>query len=507
MPNKNLCIAELVELSLKKNESQLSQNGSLLVTTGERTGRSPNDRFIVEENENKDNIDWGAVNKKFPEDKFNQLWNKVAAHLNSKDYFESEFHVGSDSQYYEPLNLKTEFAWHSLFAHSLFIKTNDFNPLNKQVWQMINGATFKCNPEIDGTNSDAAVIINFAQRKILIAGTQYGGEMKKSMFSVLNYLLPANNILPMHCGANLGQNGDTSLFFGLSGTGKTTLSNDPERLLIGDDEHAWTNTHVFNLEGGCYAKCIDLSQKNEPVIWKAIKFGSVVENVIMDSKTRTYDFNDTSLTKNTRVAYPLKNVELRSKDNMGSIPNAVIFLSCDLTGTLPPVSILNKYAAAYHFLSGYTALVGSTEVGTTSEIQTTFSMCFGAPFFPRPAKVYADLLMQKIEKDNVPVYLVNTGWTGGAYGVGKRFSIPVTRRVIKAIQQGELIGAKTEHLETLNLNIPSSVSGIDDNIVNPIKAWGNKENYEKEARNLAKKFKENIKKFNLSSEILVAGPQ
>ena len=405
------------------------------------------------------------------------------------------------------LNLKTEFAWHSLFAKCLFITPDEFNPKSKPAWQMINSSSYQCNPDEDGTNCEVAVIISFAQRKILVTGTQYGGEMKKSMFSVLNYLLPDQGILPMHCGASLGQKGDTTLFFGLSGTGKTTLSNDPERLLIGDDEHAWSDRNVFNLEGGCYAKCIDLSRENEPVIWNAIKFGSVVENAVMDEKTRIYDYTDVSLTKNTRVAYPLEHVELRTHDGCGSSPSAIVFLSCDLTSTLPPVAILNKYAAAYHFLSGYTALVGSTEVGSTSEIKTTFSMCFGAPFFPRPAQVYADLFMKKVEKENVPVYLVNTGWSGGPYGVGRRFSISVTRNIIKAIQQGELLNSNTEHLDTLNLDIPTALSGIDSNLLNPIQSWASKDEYEVEAKALAEKFKQNIQKFNLPAEILAAGPQ
>ncbi len=502
----NLSASQLIDMALARKEGELASNQALVVTTGPRTGRSPKDRFIVKDAVTEKTVDWNTINQSLSPEKFDALWQRATEHLEQKnEFFISDFTVGAEDEFARPVKVISELAWHMLFVHNLFIRTQKNDPAKQ--WTILSVPSLKTDPARDGVNSDAAVILNFSKRCILICGTYYAGEMKKAMFSVLNFLLPDHDVLPMHCSANVGKDGETALFFGLSGTGKTTLSADPNRFLIGDDEHGWSKTSVFNFEGGCYAKCIDLSQKNEPVIWDAIRYGTVLENVVLDPKTKDPIYSDTRLTQNTRAAYPLEHIPLREEKNHGKVPNAVVFLTCDLYGVLPPVACLTKEQAAYYFLSGYTALVGSTEVGQGTGIKPTFSTCFGAPFFPRPPQEYARLLMKRLEEDKAQVYLVNTGWTGGAHGEGgQRFSIPTTRAIVNAIVNGDIRHATLETLPGFNFSIPTAVAGVDSKLLNPHLTWKDQAAHAKNAKTLMQQFIENFKKFNVSDEIRKAGP-
>lgn len=506
MIHTDLSTEDLINLALERQEGVLAANQALCVTTGARTGRSPKDRFIVKDSQTEASVDWGDINRPVSEKQFDALWNKITAYIDVRDHFISHLSVGADSIHYMPVTVITEYAWQNLFARQLFIREKVEVNSSHPSWTIVSAPNFKAAPEEDGTNSEAAVMLNFSKRRILVCGTHYAGEIKKAMFSVLNYFLPESNILPMHCSANIGKDGDVALFFGLSGTGKTTLSADPERLLIGDDEHGWGECGVFNFEGGCYAKCIDLSAEKEPVIYNAIRSGAIMENVVID-QNGTPDYHDDSLTQNTRAAYPREHIELRESTNQGGQPQNVIFLTCDLYGILPPVAKLNKEQAAYYFLSGYTALVGSTEVGSSNGIMPTFSHCFGAPFFARPTDVYADLLIQQIKRSGANVYLVNTGWSQGAYGEGgERFAIPVTRSIVNAILQGDVAKAKMANLPHFNFAIPTNLPGVDPNILNPRENWQDKSAYDLYAQKLIALFTENFKRHHASSAVKAAAP-
>ena len=496
---------QLIDAAVANEEGIIASNGAFSTTTGDRSSRSPEDRFIVKEAHTEDLIEWGEVNRPFDREKFNSLWDKVESYLAKKSSYISDVHVGAHPEHYLPVQVTTETAWHSLFARLIFISPDNFNPLNKIKWEILSAANYECIPEEDGTNSESSIVINLSERKVLIAGMKYAVEIKKSMLSVQNFLLTDDDVLPMHCSANINKNSNVTLFFGLSGTGKTTLSADLQCSLIGDDEHGWSKGAVFNFEGGCYAKTVNLSKENEPVIYNAIKHGSVIENVYIDDNNEP-DYSNISISENGRCCYPRSHIENAVKENAAGEPKTIIFLTCDLTGVMPPVSILSRESAAYHFLSGYTAKLGSTERGAGAPIQSTFSTCFGAPFFPRPASVYADLLMKRVDEFGSKVFLVNTGWTGGPYGVGSRFDIPITRRIVNAIQDGELNNAETLKIPGLNLSIPKSVNGVDSKLLNPIENWDDKSKYQKQLEDLVSQFQENFKKYDVNQEIVSAGP-
>ncbi len=502
----NLNLPSLAEHVIHGNEGRLLANGAIAVRTGARTGRSPKDRFIVCDATTESSVDWGGINQRFDPEGFVRLWNRVSEFVSSDSTYRSYMHVGAHPEHHLPIQVTTQYAWHHMFAQALFVTPDEFNPSDKPIWEILSVPEFQCVPERDGTNSDGTVIIDFTRRRVLVAGLKYAGEMKKSMFAVMNFLLPEQDVLPMHCSANVDSSGKTALFFGLSGTGKTTLSSDEDCELIGDDEHGWGVSTVFNFEGGCYAKCINLSRETEPVIYDAIRFGAIVENVVYDEETRIPDYTDTRYTENTRACYPRANIRSCQPDNRAGEPETIFFLTCDVSGVLPPVSLLSEETAAYHFLSGYTAQVGSTVMGSSDPFSATFSAGFGAAFLPRPPGVYAELLIRRMKGFGSKVYLVNTGWSGGPYGVGERMSIPTTRRIIEAVRSGEVLRVPHKHLPMLNLTIPVHLDGINSKILNPQDTWSNPEDYTVAQASLIAKFKENFKKFVVDAKIAAAGP-
>jgi phosphoenolpyruvate carboxykinase (ATP) len=495
----------LVKLAVERSEGVVNSTGSLSVNTGKYTGRSPDDRFIVFDDKTKDTIDWGKINHQFPSDKFEKLFEKMKEFVDNKELFIFDGFVGADPENRLPIRVINDRVWQNLFGRNLFIRpTNEELENHEPEFTILCINDFVAVPDVDGTRTDVFILIDLTKKIVLIGGTQYAGEMKKSMFGVMNFLLPGSGIFPMHCSANTGDHGDTTLFFGLSGTGKTTLSADPNRKLIGDDEHGWSDNGTFNFEGGCYAKCINLSQEAEPEIWNAIRPGAVLENVILNDNIPDYD--DNTLTENTRVAYPLDYIPGAVIPSTGGHPKVIVFLTADALGVLPPVSRLTKESAMYHFMSGYTSKLAGTERGI-KEPKSVFSECFGAPFMPRPASVYAKLLGEKINQHNTVVYLVNTGWSGGPYGIGKRIKIKYSRAMITAALSGKLDSVKYRHDDTFNLDIPTAIDDVPSEVLDPKNTWIDKEAYDASAKKLSQMFVENFKKFeNVSSEIINAGP-
>lgn len=505
----NLEPAELIEHSLQKGMGKLTSVGALAVETGEFTGRSPKDRFIVKDSITEDSVWWGNHNIPFDSEKFDRLAERLINHLNGKEIYVRDAFVCADPSYQIKARVITELPWSSLFVYNMFIR-----PTREQLqnfspdWTIINAPSFKAIPERDGTRQHNFAILNFSRKMIIIGGTGYTGEIKKGIFSALNFLLPTQHgVLPMHCSANTGENGDTSLFFGLSGTGKTTLSADPNRKLIGDDEHGWSENAVFNFEGGCYAKTIDLTREKEPDIFDAIRFGSLLENIGFIGNTREVDYAFNGITENTRVSYPIHYIRNIVENGCGNIPSNIFFLTCDAYGILPPISKLSPGQAMYHFISGYTAKVAGTEAGIT-EPQTTFSTCFGAPFMPLHPTRYAELLGNKIRKHNVKVWLINTGWSGGAYGTGSRIKLAFTRAMITAALEGKLDNVPTISHPVFGLEMPTECPNVPSEILNPINTWADHDAYHKMANNLAQKFNENFEKFAefASEELKNAAP-
>jgi phosphoenolpyruvate carboxykinase (ATP) len=505
----NLSTAALYEHAIRREEGALAAEGPLVCNTGLHTGRSPNDKFLVKEPSSEGHIAWGKVNRPIEVAHFNALKEDILAHLADKELYVQDLYAGADPAYRLPVRFIQELAWQNLFVRNLFIvppqdELRGFTPQ----FTVITAPGFQAKPERHGTRSDVAIVLNMGTREVLIAGTSYAGENKKSIFSVLNYLLPLKGVLSMHCSANIGKAGDTALFFGLSGTGKTTLSSDPDRQLIGDDEHGWSDRGVFNFEGGCYAKMIRLSAEAEPQIYETTRrFGTVLENVVMDPETRTLDLDDTSLTENTRGAYPIEFIDNAVLSGIGGHPENIVMLTADAFGVLPPIARLSAEGAMYHFLSGYTAKVAGTEKGV-KDPSATFSSCFGAPFLPLSPNVYARGLGERIARHKARVWLVNTGWTGGAFGVGTRMKIAHTRAMIAAALSGALDKVAYQRHPIFNVEIPDSCPNVPSDVLDPRSTWTDKAAYDVQAKKLAAMFVDNFKTFegDVDAKVVAAGP-
>ena len=501
---RNLEPAQLVEHALRRGEGQLSNTGALCVRTGKYTGRSPNDKFIVDSEGVHDDIAWGKINVPTTQAVFDALYEKMVAYLQNREIFVFDGFAGADSRHTKAFRIDNELASQNLFSHQLLLRpTAEQLADYKADFTIICVPGFKCDPQRDHTHSEAAIMIDYEKKLVLIAGSQYAGEIKKSVFSVMNYLMPKEGVFPMHCSANIGKDGDSAIFFGLSGTGKTTLSADPNRKLIGDDEHGWADESVFNFEGGCYAKCIDLTEESEPEIYRAIRFGALVENVIVDPETRRPDYADSSLTENTRVGYPVDYIPNAAIPGVCATPKTVIFLTADAYGVLPPISRLDEKQAMYYFVSGFTSKLAGTERGITSPVPT-FSTCFGAPFMPLDPSVYAKMLAEKVAKSGAKVYLVNTGWNG----TGKRMKLSYTRAMVTAALNGELEKAEFVTDPYFGVAVPPSCPNVPEELMIPANTWKDKAAYEAKAKELARSFVENFKKYDkMPADVVAAGPK
>ena len=494
--HRNLTVADLYEHALRKREAVLGADGQLVVETGKHTGRSPNDKFFVREPSSERHIDWGTSNKAIDAEKFDALLGRVGAYLDGKELYSLDCYSGADPRYRLPVRILTTYAWQNLFARDLFIGRAHEDPDFKPEFTLLDAALFDAEPARDGTASSTFVLVNFARKIVLIGGTRYAGEIKKSVFTIMNYLMPLRSVLSMHCSANMGPDGDVAIFFGLSGTGKTTLSADSSRPLIGDDEHGWSNDGVFNFEGGCYAKAIKLSQDAEPEIWAAShRFGTVLENVVIDPTTRELDLDSQVLTENTRSAYPIDFIPNIVKGSQGGHPRTIVMLTADAFGVLPPIARMTDAQAMYHFLSGYTAKVAGTERGVT-EPTATFSTCFGAPFMVHHPTVYAQLLGERIAKHEVSCWLVNTGWNGGPYGVGKRMKIGYTRAMVNAAIAGRLHDVDFVKEPFFGLEIPANVPEVPSDVLDPRASWSDTAAYDAQAKKLAGLFAANFERFS-----------